>query len=117
MRYLKTACTITAVWLSLATTAFAALDRIEEARELALSQLQLPLSAAGNVVIRDCNGCSPSLLPVDAQTQYQVGASGDRMSLKEFRKFLASRNRDELITVLYDTANNTVTRIILSPAE
>ena len=117
MRYLKTACTITAVWLSLATTAFGALDRIEEAHELALSQLQLPLSAAGNVVIRDCNGCSPLLLPVDARTRYQVGASGEPMPLKEFRKFLAARNRDELVTVLYDTESNTVTRIILSPAE
>ena len=117
MRNLKTACLITAAWISLAGPALAALDRIEEAHELALSQLQLPLSAAGNVVIRSCNGCSPLLLPVDARTRYQAGASGQNLSLKDFRELVADQDRDQLVTVLYDTESNTVTRIILSLAD
>ena len=100
-------------WSGMAT---AALDIVEDAYELDISDVQLPASSAGQVVIRQCdaNNCDVQQLSVDQNTTYHVGESTAAVPLSDFRQ--AATGINKLIYVFYSVVTETVTRIVLSTA-
>ncbi len=93
----------------------AALERIEEAFEVALTQVELPSHDAGELRLTPCADCERISLPVGARTRYLLGYTGDGESLKAFREAAAgvANPRSALVVVIYDTATREVTRLIL----
>lgn len=94
----------------------AAAEPIEEAYEVAVSDLALPTSEFGNVNLRPCDTCENVALRVDAQTRYVY--EGQAMSLGEFRSaILTMKNRDKVAaTVIYRLENGRVRQIgVLAP--
>lgn len=98
-------------------TAEAALVALERDFELALNQVTLPRSSAGQVVVRQCGDCDPEVLRVDANTRYFLG-SNKPASLAELRA-AADAVRDPKRTgvyVFYEPETGVVTRIVLDLA-
>jgi len=94
-------------------TVFAALEALEEAAEMTVSNVQLPAGSAGNVVFRGCAGCEPVIWPVDSATTYHIGVGSAAVPLPDLRQ-AAADNRNGLIYVFYAPDSGTVTRIVLS---
>ena len=101
--------------LLLAGGAQAALERIEEAFEVELTQVELPLHDAGQVRLTPCADCERIALPVGSRTRYLIGYDGDGQPLEAFREAAAGVGdpRSALVVVIYDTATREVTRLIL----
>ena len=93
----------------------AALERIEEAFEVALTRVELPLHEAGQLRLTPCVGCERIALPVGSRTRYLIGYDGDGQPLEAFREAAAGIGdpRSALVVVIYDTATREVTRLIL----
>jgi hypothetical protein len=94
----------------------ATLKNVENAYESDPAHVTLPGGPTGQVVIRECDGCRPVALRVDARTRYIVGrASSQPVTLAALRSAAASREAaGRLLTVFYDIETNVVTRIVLS---
>jgi hypothetical protein len=95
--------------------AHAALERIEEAFEVALTQVELPRHDGGQLVLTPCADCQRIALPVGSRTRYLIGYEGDGQPLEAFREAAAGTAdpRSALVVVIYDTATREVTRLIL----
>lgn len=100
--------------LLVASPVLAALDALEEAYELRLGEVTLPAHAASQVVIRECQGCEPTVLSVDGRTTYHVDPATRSVPLSQFQA-AAGRARDGLIVVFYAPDTGRVTRIVLTP--
>jgi hypothetical protein len=98
--------------------AHAAIENVENAYESDVAHVTLPSSTAGQVVIRECAGCTPVVLRVDGKTRYFVGApSSPPVSLAELRSAAGAEDaRGRLLVVFYDLRTNVVTRIVLNAA-
>lgn len=94
--------------------ASAALETVEEAYELTLREVTLPAHIASQVVIRECQGCDPVVLPVDGKTTYHVGTADRAVPLNAFQA-AAGRAADGLVVVFYAPETGHVTRIVLTP--
>jgi hypothetical protein len=111
----RTAALLITAGLLWAGVAQAALERIEEAFEVALTQIELPLHDAGLLRLKPCAECERIALPVGSRTRYLIGYDGDSQPLRTFREAAAgvANPRAALIVVIYDTATREVTRLIL----
>ena len=103
------------VGLLCAGGARAALERIEEAFEVALAQVELPRHETGRLSLVPCADCERIALTVGSRTRYLLAYDGDDQPLKAFREVAAgvADPRSALVVVIYDTATREVTRLIL----
>ncbi len=110
--------TLAVLTLAFAGLAQARLERIEEAYELALTQVSLPAHAAGRVTITACAGCDTVHLPVDARTSYHLGIGAPGVTLQELTDavYAVSDRSKTPIYVMYQPESLVVTRIILDTA-
>lgn len=105
--------TLIALLLVWAAPAPAYLGILEEVREIELEQTQLPRSANGRFVVRECAGCKLQIWRVDADTTYHVGINSVPITLGEMRS-AADSGKYELLYVFIDPDTDVVTKIALS---
>ena len=105
---------ITAALLSLALPAGADFTVVQEAYEVALSNLRLPLSESGTVMFKECDSCDYVTLDVAADTVYRI--DGQVLPFAKFRDTVARvPDRDHVpVTVLHHLERNEVTGISVS---
>ena len=116
---MKTRLQITLVAAALAlwsTAAPASIKNIENAYESDPAHVVLPAASGGQIIIRECSGCTPVVLRVDAATRYFVGASNPPVTLAALRTAAADGAASRLLTVFYSLETGIVTRIVLSAA-
>ncbi len=80
---------IVAVSLFAGAAAQGALERVEEAWEVALLSTELPTYAAGRVTVVPCAGCERVSHAVGARTRYFIAGTKTAMSLEAFREAAA----------------------------
>jgi hypothetical protein len=98
-----------------ATAADAALEAIEDAYEVELARVELPVHALGQVSFAACAGCDRVSLQVGGDTRYLLAGAPPPLSLGSFREE-AARTVDPLdavVYVIYDTRTGVVTRLVL----
>ena len=97
------------------TTAAAPPPAFEEAYEVAASELTLPTSEYGSVILRACDDCDRITLRVDGETRYIYGKN--TLPLQEFRALVAEMPGadDVAATVIYRVQDGRVARIIVMP--
>ncbi len=102
---------IAAIALSLALPVTAQVDIVQEAYEVALSNVRLPRVPNGTSAFKECDRCNYAVLRVGADTTYRL--NGRPVRLVKFREALASvPNRDdEAVTVLHHLERNQVTEV------
>lgn len=100
-----------------AVTGHGALTALEEAFEVAPGDVTLPVSEAGQLVVRPCPACRPQLLRVDAGTRYLVQPGPETVSLAEFTRGAAQAagRRTAAVFVYYDPQTRSVRRLVLHP--
>ena len=94
----------------------ASLKAIEQAYELHLDQVVLPVVVGGNVIVRPCAKCRTITLATSADSRFAVRNGPSNLALAEFAKALdtASRGGKPLLYVYYAPGQHRVTRIVLS---
>jgi hypothetical protein len=102
---------MTAVLLVLAMPAAAEFRTVQEAYEVALSDMRLPRGDGGTIAFKECDTCEYVRIRVGADISYRL--NGKSVSLKQFRKALAGvKNReDQPVTVLHHLERNQVTAV------
>jgi len=102
---------ITAALLCLALPAAAEFKIVQDAYEIALSDLRLPRNESGTLAFKECETCEFMTVRVGADTRYQI--NGKAVPLKEFRAAMARVvDRDsEAVTVLRHVKRNQVTAV------
>ena len=102
---------ITAALLCLALPAAAEFKIVQDAYEIALSDLRLPRNESGTLAFKECESCDFITVRVGADTRYQI--NGKAVPLKEFRAAMAKVvDRDnEAVTVLRHVKRNQVTAV------
>ncbi len=100
-----------ALALSLAIPVAAEFITVQEAYEVALSNLRLPQTESGTIAFKECETCEYMTKRVGPYTQYRIG--GKSVSLVRFRHALRRvDNRDtKSITVLHHLERNQVTEV------
>ena len=98
---------------SLAMTAAAEFTTVEEAYEVALSNLRLPRNEVGTIAFKTCATCDYMTKRVNADTRYNI--NGKSVKLSRFRAALAEvevKDRSsEAITVMHHLERNQVTAV------
>ena len=96
---------------SLAMPAAAEFTTVEEAYEVALSNLRLPRNEVGTIAFKTCETCDYMTKRVNADTRYNI--NGKSVKLSRFRAALAGvKDRSsEAITVLHHLERNQVTAV------
>ncbi|MDH5254843.1 MAG: hypothetical protein OEW72_02905 [Gammaproteobacteria bacterium] len=107
---------LAALLLGLTLPAGATLRTIEQAYELAHSQIQLPGKPAGTLTVRPCATCRPVILQVTAATAWfdRPGTrqpAGHSAVLAAFRASAA--NPATLVYVYYEPQTRRVKRVVL----
>ena len=99
------------VLLSLALPAAADLRVVQQAYEVALSDMRLPRAASGTIAFKECDDCEYKRYRVAADTRYQI--NGKAVPLKEFRAAVAQVEKpdQEPVTVLHHLKRNQVTAV------
>ena len=102
---------IIAMCLGLALPATADYVTIQQAYEVALSDIRLPRSETGTIAYRQCSTCELRTTRVDAETRWLV--NGRAVSLKKFREAVSRvADRDnEAVSVLHHLERNRVTAV------
>ena len=105
---------ITAFMLMLAIPAAAQFVTVEQAYEIALSDLRLPRSQSGTIAFKECEKCDYMTKRVGQTTHYRI--NGKSVSLERFRLALAKvRDRSSKpITVLHHLERNQVTEVLVN---
>lgn len=99
--------------LLVSSLAHAALENLEHSYELGLNEVQLPGHTSGNVVIRTCPECSPTLHRVNSRTVYRLSRDDRDVTLRELLR-VARHARDAAVYVAIATDTGDVSRIELS---
>ena len=104
--------------LALATSAFATrvLEQIEGAYEAALTEVVMPASTAGYLIVPPCSTCAPVSLGVGAETTYLVErAPVPFADFMQAANTLARTGRAAraAVYVFYDLETTRVTRVVL----
>lgn len=105
------------VLVFLSGAAGATLKKVEDAYELGLSQVTLPGSDTGQLVVRLCAKCKPELLQVNAATVYLVRPAATpvpRSSLVAAAAKAAARST-ATVFVYYEPQTMSVRRVVLDP--
>ena len=102
---------ISLVLLSLALPAAADLRIVQNAYEIALSDLRLPRAEGGTIAFKECGTCDYVRLRVAADTRYQI--NGKAVPLDKFREAMAEVGDPgrEAVTVLHHLKRNQVTAV------
>jgi hypothetical protein len=106
-----------AVLLLASIGAHATLKPVEQAYELSLSQVTLPASDAGSLIVRPCASCKPAVLRVNSATRYVLRPAVEPVTRSEFAAGiaeLASRTK-AVIFVFYEPQSGQVRRVVLQP--
>ena len=105
---------IAAALLSLALPAAADSTTVQQAYEVALSDLRLPRAHRGTIAFKECDRCDYRRMRVSADTQYKI--NGQAMPLKKFRAAMAAveDRENEAVTVLHHLKRNQVTAVSVS---
>ena len=104
---------IAGVLLCVALPTSADFTIVQEAYEIALSDLQLPRDEFGTIAFKECEFCDYVSVRVGTDTRYTL--NGKAMPLKEFREalsFVADRD-DQPVTVLRHVERNQVTAVFV----
>lgn len=102
---------IAAATLGLTMPALADYVTIEQAYEVALSELRLPRGETGTIAFKPCSTCEFYTKRVDANTRWLI--NGEAVSLKKFLEAtdgVADREK-KAVTVLHHLEKNRVTAI------
>ncbi len=102
---------IAAALLSLALPAAADFKTVQEAYEVALSDLRLPRADGGTIAFKECDTCQYLRFRVGADMNYRL--DGKSVSLKKFREALThvENREDQPVTVLRHLERNQVTAV------
>ena len=102
---------IAAAMLSLALPAAAEFTQVQDAYEVALSDLRLPRGDGGTIAFKECATCEYKRIRVGADMSYLL--NGKNVSLKKFREAMATvENReDQPVTVRHHLERNQVTAV------
>lgn len=102
---------IAAALLSLALPATAEFTQVQEAYEIALSDLRLPRADGGTIAFKECDTCEYRRLRVGSDMRYRL--NGKDVTLKKFREAMDTVvDRDtEAVTVLHHLERNQVTAV------
>ena len=102
---------IAAIVLSLALPVAAQAEVIEQAYEVALSDVRLPRVPNGTLAFKECERCDYRVMRVGGDTRYRL--NGSVVRLVKFREALASvQDRDsEAVMVLHNIERNQVTEV------
>ena len=102
---------IAAIVLSLALPVTAPADIVQEAYEVALSNVRLPRTPNGTIAFKECARCDYNVMRVGGDTRYRL--NGKVIRLVKFREALAQvQDRDgEAVTVLHHLERNQVTEV------
>jgi hypothetical protein len=102
---------IAALMFGLAMPAAADFTTIEQAYEVALSEMRLPRSEGGTIAFKECSTCDYRTKRVDANARWLI--NGKSVSLKEFRLALSrvTDRNNKAVTVLHHLENNRVTEV------
>jgi hypothetical protein len=92
----------------------AALKTVEEAHELALAAVTLPVTEVGQLIVRRCDECRPETLSTNANTRYFVASAKSAIPLAEIRRAAAAAARSSaLVYVYFDPRTRVVRRLVL----
>ena len=102
---------ITAALLALALPTAAEFRTVQEAYEVALSDLRLPRAEGGTIVFKECANCEYVRYQVGADTQYRI--NGKAVPLVTFRAAMSkvADPDSEAVTVLRHVDTNQVTAV------
>jgi len=102
---------ITATLLGLSLQAAADFTTIEQAYEVALSEVRLPQSESGTLAFRKCDTCDFVTKRVTPETRYEL--NGHAMPLDKFRVAMSRvQDRDaQPVTVLHHLEMDRVTSV------
>ena len=103
---------IAAIFLSMALPAASAdITVIEDAYEVALSQVRLPRNENGTIAFKKCSSCEFVTKRVNGNTQYQL--NGKAIPLPKFREAVsaAAGQSDQAATVFHHLKSDQVTKI------
>jgi hypothetical protein len=105
---------ITAALLCMAFPAAADFTTVQEAYEIALSDLRLPRNPSGTIAFKECKSCDYRTVRVGGNTTYKL--NGRAVPLNKFREALALvENRDDQpVTVLRHVERNQVTAVLVN---
>jgi len=106
---MKSKVLITAALLILALPAAADRKVVQEAYEVALSDMRLPRIEIGTIAFKECATCNYVRYRVGPDTQYQV--NGKSLPLAKFREAVAhvAEPQTEAVTVMRHVERNQVT--------
>ena len=102
---------IAAVALLLALPVAAQTDIVEQAYEVALSDMRLPRVPNGTIAFKECDRCDYNVMRVGGDTRYRL--NGKLTRLVKFREALATvQDRDsKAVTVLHNIERDQVTEV------
>lgn len=102
---------IIAALLALAMPVAAEYKVVQEAYEVALSDLRLPRAAGGTIAFKECDSCKYVRMRVGADIEFRL--NGKAVPLAEFRAAVSgvAKPKEEAVTVLRHVERNQVTVI------
>ena len=102
---------IIAMCLGMALPAAADYVTVEQAYEVALSDIRLPRSENGTIAYKECGSCDIRTTRVDAETRWLI--NGKAVSLKQFREAVSrvADREKEAVSVLRHLERNRVTAV------
>ena len=102
---------ITAALLSLAMPAVAEFVQVQDAYEVALSNLRLPRTDGGTIAFKECATCEYRRIRVGSDMRYRI--NGKDVTLEKFREAMAmvENREEEAVTVLHHLERNQVTAV------
>lgn len=105
---------MTTLLLSLALPAAADFTTVQEAYEVALSDLRLPRNEVGTIAFKECETCDFMTKRVNADTHYSI--NGKSVKLSHFRAALGEVKdpSNEAITVIHHLERNQVTAVLVN---
>lgn len=108
---MKTKLLIAAALIGLALPVAAQFQTIQQAYEVALSEVRLPRNVNGTIAFKECEKCQYRTKRVSAQTRYLL--DGHSIPLARFRDAMerVTNRNDEAVTILHHLKNNQVTEV------
>ena len=105
---------IAAALLCMAFPAAADFTTVQQAYEIALSDLRLPRNKTGTIAFKECDSCKYMTVRVGADTRYTL--NGKAVPLKKFREALSvvENGDDQPVTVLRHVERNQVTAVLVN---
>ncbi len=102
---------IAALMLGLALPATADFVTIEQAYEVALSDIRLPQSDSGTIAFKECETCNFQTKRVDADTRWLI--NNRAVSLQKFREAVnrVTDRNSEPVSILHHLESNRVTAV------